>query len=91
MYPEEDDLKLIREWDGAQGWHALMAFIKGIWNYAEWGWSEQHNEDGKLEYHISTAGWSGNEDIIAAMMENKLFWMMAWYQSRRGGHYIFRP
>ena len=60
-----------------------------------WGWSEQDEENpwNKDEmvhrYYISTAGWSGNESIIKAMEKNDMLWSIHWYQSNRGGHYIF--
>ena len=42
-----------------------------------------------FEYDISTAGWSDNETIIDALMSN--FWIrsLCWFQSNRGGRYIF--
>jgi hypothetical protein len=36
-----------------------------------------------------TGGWSGNEDIIEAMMENVLLWLAVWQRSERGGHFTF--
>ena len=84
-YPTNTDIKKIVNWpyDDFKG---LISFIYTIWHYADCGyWTKRGNK-----YYISTGGWSGNEEIIGAMQKNKqFFWTMCWYQSRRGGHYIF--
>lgn len=93
-YPTENALKLITLWDftDCKGW---FKYIESIWHLKSWGWSEQfephaYKENKKVyTYHISTAGWSGNEAIISAMMKNNSLWYSTWVQSRRGGHYIF--
>ena len=93
-YPTEEELTRIRKWptDDPRGW---MAFIKTCWYAADWGWSEHHvwpdpGPGSVTEYHISTAGWSGNEEIIRAMRENpNLLWSQTWESVRRGGHYVF--
>ncbi len=88
-YPTEEELAKIRAWPW-QDSAGLMSFIKSIWYLADWGWREEPGEKkGKIHYAISTAGWSGNEDLIAAMMENQMFWTFNWVSSRRGGHYEF--
>ena len=96
-YPTEDALTIIElwHWDDIPGW---FKFIENIWHLRGWGWSEglfpkdndfDISDKQRYEYHISTAGWSGNEDIIRAMQENDMLWHLTWVQSRRGGHYIF--
>ena len=93
-YPTEEALEKIESWPytDPRGW---FKFIENIWHLRSWGWTEgyfKENESDpadKYQYHISTAGWSGNEDIIRAMQENKNLWYFSWVQSRRGGHYIF--
>ena len=75
---------------GISGWpaddlHGLMTYIKPLWKYADCGYWTREGD----VYYISTAGWSGNEEIIFYMMQNHVWWMMFWEQSRRGGHYIF--
>ncbi len=91
-YPTEAALQIIEiwHWRDVPGW---FAFIKSMWAYADWGWSEQdttYKDKPIREYHISTAGWSGNESIIRAMQKNYMLWHDTWVQSRRGGHYIFK-
>jgi hypothetical protein len=85
-YPSEDELNRIEQWEikTDKDFTELMAFVKSIWNYTEWGWHEKNGV-----YRISTGGWSGNEDIIRSLQENLMFWLMYWYSSRRGGHYVF--
>jgi hypothetical protein len=74
--------------------HNLMAFIKSLWQYSDWGWSEKKKKDffGKkvISYSISTGGWSGNESLISALKNNKnFFWTLYWKKSKVGGHYKF--
>lgn len=93
-YPTESALRLIQIWraDDSAGW---FEFINSIWHLRSWGWheevvdSEWDTEKKVTKYHISTAGWSGNESIIRAMKKNWILWPTTWVQSRRGGHYIF--
>ena len=82
-YPTDEELKCIREWPMEKGWTNLLAFVRGCWWAADWGWTEEGNV-----YCISTGGWSGNEAIISALHEN-FFWVICWEESRRGGHYKF--
>ena len=84
-YPTDQALDKVTKWCYTD-YIGLMQFIKPMWHFADFGyWHETVDE-----YHISTAGWSGNEDIIAAMKKNMVFWSTCWVQSRRGGHYIFK-
>ena len=83
-YPTDEELAKIRDWPYTDpaGW---FEFIKSCWWAADWGWKQK----GDI-YHISTAGWSGNEQIIEeAMMANRVLWAFTWEESRRGGHYKF--
>jgi hypothetical protein len=94
-YPTDAALDVIRlwHWNDIASW---FKFIKGLWHLREWGWKEidephDYYEDKIVHrYYISTAGWSGNEDIIRAMQKNEsMLWTLTWVQSRRGGHHIF--
>jgi hypothetical protein len=92
-YPTENELKTIREWDffGAKNqvdcYHQFMIYIQNIWH---WGKPYFYCLSDNRWIAI-TGGWSGNEDIINAMENNKIFWVMYWYESRRGGKYKFMP
>jgi len=46
--------------------------------------------DIEMVVEISTGGWSDNEEIIYSLKDNTIFWMVAWYSSQRGGHYVFK-
>ena len=85
-YPEEQELKKIKEWD-YKDFPGLMGFVKGLWSYPQY-WNETHADNHTI-YEISTGGWSGNEDLIAALMVNRMFWVVCWLSSRRGGCYEF--
>jgi hypothetical protein len=91
-YPTEDALDRIEHWyyNDPKGW---FKFIESIWHLKSWGWTELKRAEldsvDKIMFHISTAGWSGNEDIIRAMQQNHILWSDTWVESRRGGHYVF--
>ena len=85
-YPSDEALEFIEKFDCSEyGCMVLAKFIEEAWWASEWGYKMK----GKT-LHLSTGGWSGNEDIIRALRNNFLFWSMCWYQSNRGGHYIFK-
>ena len=82
-YPSNETLDAVKAWN----WNdctGLFEFVKQAWWMPDWGWREV---DGEL--HVSTGGWSGNEDLIEAMQANVMVWSLCWVQSRRGGHYVF--
>lgn len=87
-YPEEEELQTIREWPYELGFHDLMAYVKERWWSANWGWTTYQDGD-KTHHLISTGGWSGNEEIVSALKNNRMFWMINWKMSRSGGHYQF--
>jgi hypothetical protein len=84
-YPTEEQLKQIMQWD-YKDFHGLMAVVEGIWAFPERGWIK----DGDI-YTLITSGWSGNEEIIAVLRENMMFWVLYWESSTRGGKHVFMP
>ena len=95
-YPTEEDLATIRAWDhnDPRGWFAFIKTAGHYWPSESFGWTERDEQDevyGAVRtYYISTGGWSGNEDIIEAMGQNTMLWLITWVASRRGGHYEFQ-
>lgn len=87
-YPEESELQKIKEWD-YKDIPNLMLYVEERWQYADSGYFKVVPHKGRDEYHLSTAGWSGNESIIEALHENLMFWSLCWMKSERGGHYVF--
>jgi len=92
VYPTKVELRKIAKWKG--DWQELLERVQELWHWgAEYCDYEITKDDlGRYiyEWDISTGGWSGNEDIINALSDNFMFWIMCWYSSRVGGHYIFR-
>jgi hypothetical protein len=84
-YSEKHELDLIRNWD--RGWEYLFDYIKDRWRYADSGYWE---EPEPRMYKISTGRSNGNEEIVGAMKQHRIFWLVCWYSSKRGGHYEFR-
>ena len=84
-YPLEEELQELREWNPAD-LHGCMVRVRELWWMPDWGFQRQ--EDGRV-YYLSTGGWSGNESIIVALRDNRMWWVLNWEASRRGGHFTF--
>ena len=90
-YPTDQTLAEIEVYGGD-----LLEFFAGlykVWHLASWGWHEGRGKgllgEWVRRFHISTAGWSGNESLVEAMRKNYFLWHYAWVQERVGGHFIF--
>lgn len=82
-YPTEDELQRIRAWD-AHDPSGLLEFVRGCWTWADTHFKQEGNA-----YTLSTGGWSGNEDLLAALQQNAVFWLLCWKSSHRGGRFEF--
>jgi hypothetical protein len=92
-YHIEKELKKIQNWDVKDA-HNLIERLRDMWEYKNffienWGFDHIHKERPVLMLELHTGGWSGNEDIIEALQKNKMFWIMWWWKTERGGHYYF--
>ena len=86
-YPTEESLELITGWEPGKGetFDDLMEFVAPI--FADYG-SFVKERDGRT-YEITTGGWSGCEEAIAALLSNWFFWSLCWLEHKRGGYYKF--
>ena len=99
-YPTETELKQIKEWDitNSEDLLDIAQFVMVVWNWGEpyCKLSRRIKDRGfkEGEYYrkltLSTGGWSGNEDLIGALMQNWLWWSMCFCSHHTGGHYVFR-
>lgn len=84
-YPHLIELQRIREWPWEGGFRSLMDYVHRRWQYADVGYWKQEGD----RFAISTGGWSGNEDLVAAMMDNMMFQSLCSISWQRGGHYVY--
>jgi hypothetical protein len=92
-HPTQAAIEKIATWptDGEHWQRDLLGFVQSIWwPDPGFGWRRVHHKDNETEVMLSTGGWRGNEDLIAALQAHPLFWTMCWEWSRRGGAYMFR-
>lgn len=87
-YPDDVELERIRRWD-PRDLCGLMAFARSLWKWPQYWTMECCEEDGFELHRAVTGGWSGNEEIISALMENAPAWLMCWQSSHRGGKHMF--
>ena len=88
-YPDEDELQDIRD---AAAFEAVNAFdlleqVRKLWHWPSY--ATVTNDGENLMHEFCTGGWSGNEDLIEALKDNRMFWMRWWKLSERGGRYVF--
>lgn len=99
-YPTEETLDAIRHWEWRGDVFGTMAslleFCQKAWHYPDYfirGKRRYRTFKGGTQLHrlwtVHTGGWSGNEDIIAALREHEAFWMICFVEWRRGGHFKF--
>lgn len=83
---------MIREWDLLNAVN-LIYFIQERWVYANSGYFKIHFKKGRkgipdMCVDMHTAGWSGNESLIKALLKNPIgrIFYKKW---EKGGHHYF--
>jgi len=90
-YPTEEWLEFIRNYIPDNSL-PLLKFVSEIlpkgWYMADWGFVLHRKYRGKQKLELHTGGWSGNEEVISAILSNKHF-KMQYVMRKAGGHYYF--
>ncbi len=86
-YPDEADLDVFINYP-CNKLQELEKILRDC-NWCYYGSAKTIEDEDYIRIELSTGGWSGNEDIIGALASNVTFWLMHWYSSQRGGHYVF--
>lgn len=81
-YPTDEELETITKWS-YKDFPGLMDYVSTLWH-----WDNYFKKEGN-HYTLVTGGWSGNEALIGALQDNRMFWMNCWELSQRGGLYEF--
>lgn len=91
-YPEEEELERIRKWD-SQDFPCMLNFVEELHIYKNYIWREvvkdEIHKQPILKWTFCTGGWSGNESLIYAVLDNFVFKCMWYYSWQRGGKYVF--
>lgn len=88
-YPTDESLQIIRDWKITSNFAIkdLLAYAEKCWRYK---FKIRARGTGQKRWiYIATSGWSGNEDVIRALQDNRVFWALCWLESRRGGGFKF--
>lgn len=91
-YPTDKTLDRISEWDYKDGYVELMSYVGHAWHWNDFVYCNSIKNsfgDDVWEYTLITGGWSGNEDIVAALRANVMFHVTCWRESHRGGKHIY--
>jgi len=97
-YPTDDVLTRIREWP-TNDLNGCLDFVHDLWHYGgPWCSTDISNVESELLHarpidrylRCATGGWSGNEEIVAAMDGNAMLRVMCWRLSAAGGLHIWR-
>lgn len=95
-YPTEETLATLAAWSIADPSGCLDFAVK-CWHWPD-GVSHElrpaereivHADEGDRFVRFATGGWSGNEDVIAALKSNIMVRALCWRLSARGGLHIF--
>lgn len=97
-YPSEAAIAKIENWP-YEDVAGCLDFVASIWHWPDIGVSRDISaheagvlraEPGERYLRLATGGWSGNEEIIAALRTNTMISAMAWQLTARGGLHIYQ-
>lgn len=85
-YPDDQTLDEIRNWKIESNFSVkdLLSYVGDAWRYQ---FMISKGSYPRPFIRIATHGWSGNESLVSALMENHVFWSLCWRETRAGGGY----
>lgn len=89
-YPSDDELTALTNYRGSPS--GLVAEIRRLWSLGGDTVATVDGNDGEpafVEVRLATGGWSGNEDVIAALT-GTCFAVTFWEATHRGGLHVYR-
>jgi hypothetical protein len=91
-YPTDDYLTFIKDYTYET--MPVMQFVNLLsegWYFGDWGFELHRKYKGKRKLELHTGGWSGNEEIIEAILSNVYLtqFQMRYVEWHTGGHYYF--
>jgi len=93
-YPTEDWIEYIKNYKPDESL-PLIRFVDSVlidgWWMSDWGFKLHKKYKGKRKLELHTGGWSGNEEVIEAIISNIYLTncYMRYVMWRTGGHYYF--
>ena len=93
-YPTDEWLEFIKNYQPSDDL-PLLKFVKEIlpkgWYNADWDVVIHRKYKGKIKLELHTRGWSGNEEVIRAILSNIYLthFKMQYIEWHAGGHYYF--
>lgn len=84
-YPTEEELEKIKAWPYTDYGGMLQWINANCW----WPGPDNGFKQTGRKFRLATGGWSGNEEVIAAMESNMMFVPLCWQSSHRGGLHIY--
>ena len=90
-YPTKKELTQIKQWP-IEDFIGLINFICDLWCYnseIHCEWIKDRIFGYRLRLDLRTVGWSGNEDIIEALLKNTMFNVLCYAEWKKGGQHVF--
>lgn len=93
-YPTEEFISFLREWNCESPYsiNDVLDMVEQAWEHRDLGFKRRRQRNGRQTIEMHTLGWSGNEEIIGAIISN--IWLthfkLQYFKWITGGHYYFR-
>lgn len=93
-YPTDEFISFLNEWTYESPYSIgdVLDMVEQTWEYRSIGFKRRQKRNGIQTIEMHTIGWSGNEEIIGAIISNP--WLtrfkLQYFKWITGGHYYFK-